>query len=169
MPSPRYGQPTRRTAARPATRKRQPDWSPAFNIRAATQNLVVDGCRLDLAGMDARQCEAALYWNHRDGLTSRDREAIGRVEQLFESRWGRNLYDLSLHARVRLDLRTEQGRRQWEHHQAGKQLAASITYTADEWPEQIGGWVRSWRLHHITLGEPGEQADERAVTPGWML
>ncbi|MDG4792427.1 hypothetical protein [Micromonospora sp. WMMD1082] len=144
-------------------------WSAPINLRAATQGLCIDGYRLDLAGMDTRECTTELYWRHRNGQLGRSREVIGRVEQLSEARWSREYADLSLQARIRLDLTTEQGRQQWERHQRGENLAASISFLRNSPAEYMSGWVRDWQLRHVSLVEPGKQVDPRALTPRWAL
>ncbi|MBB5828146.1 hypothetical protein [Micromonospora carbonacea] len=157
-----------RRAPSPRLRELQ-RWSAPINIRAATQGLCIDGYRLDLAGMDTRGCTTELYWRHRDGHAGRAFEVIGRVDELSEARWGRDYADLSLQARIRLDLTTDEGRQQWERHQRGEALAASIMFLRNSPPESMGGWVRDWQLRHVSLVEPGKQVDPRAVTPRWAL
>jgi hypothetical protein len=119
-----------------------------------------DGARLLLAGMDARRCDGRLLWMHQE------RDVIGRVEELREAGPGRDPY---LEATVRLDLHTEQGRRQYDRRAAGRPLSASASFYQEEPPDQIGGWVREWRLDHVSLVVPGKGADPGAVTEGWRL
>lgn len=147
--------PTVRAARRPRRPRR---WSEPITVRAVTQGEAADGLRLLLDGMDASRCDSALYWNHRD--------VIGQVAELREAGRGR---DRCLEAVVRLDLDTEQGRAQYARRRAGRPLAASAAFYLNEPADSIGGWVHSWRLDHVSLGDAGRQADPGAVTPGWYL
>lgn len=135
----------------PARRRPAPAvrWSPPMRLVCATDG-VVDGQRLDMAGLRAPTSAVPLTWQHRD--------RIGRVDVLEVD--GRRLV-----ATVRADLSTARGRDLAAAHGRGGRLSASVGFSyVDDGPV-----VRDWSVADVAWVPAGRGADPGAVTPGWYL